>query len=87
MKALEIVQDFEQILYITKVPNCILPEDIDAVCAMCYNWGVTLLELNQQVLSEKFIAKSLSLYKYTSPDFSKWHESIQVIMCLVIFFN
>jgi hypothetical protein len=52
--------------------------DIDSICLMCYNWGVTLVELSQYDLAEKFACKALSFTKFVSSNVSKLKETIQV---------
>lgn len=59
-------------------------DDIDSVCIMCYNWGITLVELNQYDLAEKFAGKALSLTKYVSTKVSNLKETIQVLIYFVI---
>jgi hypothetical protein len=54
------------------------PSDLDSICLMCYNWGVTLVELSQYDLAEKFACKALSFTKFVSPNVSKLKETIQV---------
>jgi hypothetical protein len=64
--------------------DCFLSEDIDSICATCYNWGITLVELSQHDLSETFVSKALSLSNFASSDFSRWKETIQVPACFLI---
>jgi hypothetical protein len=54
------------------------PVDIDDICATTYNWGVTLMELGQFVLAEKFISKALHLLAHTTPTMLAFHTTIQV---------
>ena len=42
-------------------------EDIDGVCIITYNYGISLLELEMIELAEKFICKALALLNHTSP--------------------
>ena len=60
-------------------PNLFREEDIDCICGTCYNWGITLLELEQPDLSEKFISKALNLIPYSSRELTKeWKVNMQV---------
>lgn len=80
LQALEWIEDFEQILKsITKEEiTSISLDDIDSICIMCYNWGITLVELNQYDLAEKFAGKALNFTKYVSSKVSNLKETIQV---------
>ena len=71
-EALQKVEEFEQLF--RKESNF----DAEDIYCMCYNWGITLIQLEQIVLAEKFISKALNLYHYTSQDFAIWNETIQV---------
>lgn len=53
-------------------------DDIDAICTLCYNWAVTLVELSQHDLAEKFACKALSLAALASPQVRSLKETIQV---------
>lgn len=74
-EALQKVEEFEQLVGKDLEFNA---EDINYICCMCYNWGITLIQLDQITLAEKFISKALNLYHYTSQEFAIWNETIQV---------
>jgi hypothetical protein len=58
----------------------VCPSDVDDVCCMCYNWGVTLVELGQTLLAEKFVSKSIDLVAHSSEMMDKFRDTIQVPM-------
>ena len=52
--------------------------DIDVICTLCYNWGVTLVELGQFELAEKFACKALSFANHTSLHVHSLRGTMQV---------
>lgn len=54
------------------------PGDTDAICTMCYNWGVTLVELGQHELAEKFACKALALSPHCSSHVQNLKDTFQV---------
>ena len=54
-------------------------EDIDGICSITYNYGVSLLELEMIDLAEKFICKALALFQHASPSMLGWKTNIQSV--------
>jgi hypothetical protein len=52
-------------------------ESIDQVASVAYNYGVTLAELNQAPLAEKFITTAIGLMPYTSPEMRQWSRRVE----------
>ena len=53
--------------------------DIHQIFSTCYNSGVTLVELGQPDLAEKFMSKAIAFLPYTSSDMqSNWKQSVDV---------
>lgn len=52
--------------------------DVDHVTSLAFNQGVTLMELAQADLAEKFIARALSLLPFASPAVASWRTRMQV---------
>jgi hypothetical protein len=57
--------------------------DVDDVCSMCYNWGVTLVELGQILLAEKFVCKAIDFIAHSSEMMEKFRDTIQVCKVLM----
>jgi hypothetical protein len=88
------IEEFEQLIKTLRTPphpsSASLPTDtsplplpfqsgdIDAICTMCYNWGVTLVELGQHDLAEKFASKALALIAHCSTHVHNLKDAIQV---------
>jgi len=64
--ALENIQEFEQLV---KQNAQFSQDDIDGIAKLAYNYGVTLLELDQIDIAEKFLSMSLSLSNFASESF------------------
>ena len=64
--ALENIQEFEQLV---KQHAPFSVDDIDGIAKLAYNYGVTLLELDQIDIAEKFLSMSLSLSNFASESF------------------
>jgi hypothetical protein len=81
-QALEKIQEFEQLLLrVSKqyiVSEVFDPEDIDETLALAYNYGVTLIDLNQLVLAEQFLLKSLSLVRFASDSYRLYLPRMEV---------
>ena len=52
-------------------------DDVDQIASIAYNYGVTLVELGQAELAERFVCRALGLLKHTSPVMSQWREKMQ----------
>ena len=81
-KAFEKIEDFLQL--ITTLGNqgdeniqLFSADDIDAICSVSYNYGVSLMELSNFDFAEKFISKSLALLAFTSQALSGWKSNMQ----------
>eukprot|EP01031_Cornospumella_fuschlensis_P024038 gene24038-29089_t len=51
--------------------------DIDQIFTLTYNYGVTLLDLDQLSLAENFMTKAAKLLPYTSTEMHMWEEKIK----------
>eukprot|EP01031_Cornospumella_fuschlensis_P024462 gene24462-29565_t len=51
--------------------------DIDQIFTLTYNYGVTLLDLDQLSLAENFMTKAAKLLPYTSTEMQMWEERIK----------
>lgn len=79
--ALETIQQFEQLV---KSNTAFSIDDIDSVAKLSYNYGVTLLELDQIDMAEKFMSMSLSLSKFASDSFKANLEVMQSSYAFVL---
>ena len=80
--ALEKIEDFLQLLTILanqgdENVKLFGADDIDGICSISYNYGISLMELEITELAEKFISKSLALLVYASPVLAGWKGNIQ----------
>ncbi len=52
-------------------------ESVDQITAVTYNYGVTLSELGQPKLAEKFINTAIGLMRYASTEMKQWSRRIE----------
>ena len=52
-------------------------ESVDQITAVTYNYGVTLSELGQPKLAEKFINTAIGLMRYASQEMKQWSRRIE----------
>jgi hypothetical protein len=52
-------------------------ESIDQIAAVTYNYGVTLAELGQTGLAERFINTAIGLMRYASPEMRQWSRRVE----------
>ena len=52
-------------------------ESVDQITAVTYNYGVTLSELGQAKLAEKFINTAIGLMRYASQEMKQWSRRIE----------
>lgn len=62
-------------------------DDIDNIVSITYNYGITLMSLEQIDLSEKFIGKAISLMQFVSPILSNWLDHMQVFIFIVYYIS
>lgn len=55
-----------------------LPDDIDHIVSLAYNYGVALVDLDQMALAEKFLSRAISLLGFASAAVKGWLPKIQV---------
>ena len=51
---------------------------MDRIVSMSYNYGVTLVDLDQVALAERFVAKAVNLLRFASHSLKSWLPRIQV---------
>ncbi len=91
LQALGVLSEFEQLLLVKcsgkySIESSVNKEDVDEVCCICYNWGVTLMELGQTVLAETFVSKALQFLRFSSPAMLGFERTIQVHFCKLCIF-
>ncbi len=62
----------------TTKTNTFLSEDIDHIVSLAFNYGVTLGDLDQPALAERFISKAIALLTCASPVVKAWLPKMQV---------
>ena len=72
--ALENIQEFEQL---TKSGAAFNIDEIESVARLSFNNGITLMELDQNDIAEKFISSALSLSNYASESFKSNLDNMQ----------
>jgi hypothetical protein len=89
-QALDRVEEFEQLAISMQFPeghssasedtpaNVFQQEDIDHIVSLAYNYGVTLVDLDQVSLAERFVAKAISLLPCASTFVKGWLSNMQV---------
>jgi hypothetical protein len=87
-QAVETIEEFAQLLQTTAtVPNSgcgagcdarFSIEDVDRITVLAYNYAVTLGELDDVVIAERFISQSLVLVRYASASIQQWLPRMQV---------
>jgi hypothetical protein len=55
-----------------------LPDDVDHIVSLAYNYGVTLLDLDQSALAERFLCRAMTLLTCASAAVKGWLPRIQV---------
>jgi hypothetical protein len=77
---IETIREVAQLLSSSQHPHAIfLASDIDRICSLAYNAGVTLASLEQYTLASDVIALALQIASYSSSTFlSEWHARMQV---------
>eukprot|EP01038_Epipyxis_sp_PR26KG_P006211 gene6211-8556_t len=68
-------------------PNDISPfslESIDMMVTLSYNYGITLIDLDQLDLANKFIVKAISLLPFSSSSIKSWLAKIQETHCQIL---
>jgi hypothetical protein len=55
-----------------------LPDDVDHIVSLAYNYGVTLLDLDQTALAERFLCRAMTLLTCASAAVKGWLPRIQV---------
>lgn len=69
----------------TNKANTFSLEDIDQICSIAYNSGVTLLTIEQFDLAEEFIDQSIQMLPYVSNNLSKeWCDKIKVSYSVLV---
>lgn len=53
-------------------------ESMDRIVALAYNYGVTLVDLDQVILAEKFVSKAISLLRLASSELRLWLPRMEV---------
>jgi hypothetical protein len=80
--ALEHVEEFEQLICnassSTLQPVRFDVCDIDYIVSLSYNYGVTLIDLDQILLAERFVNKALHLISFASDALKGWLPKLQV---------
>ena len=80
--ALEHVEEFEQLICnassSTLQPVRFDVCDIDYIVSLSYNYGVTLIDLDQILLAERFVTKALHLISFASDALKGWLPKLQV---------
>jgi len=51
---------------------------VDRIVSLAYNYGVTLVDLDQVALVEKFVSKAISLLRFASDSLQSWLPRMQV---------
>ena len=62
----------------TTTSTAFLSEDIDHIVSLAFNYGVTLGDLDQPALAERFISKAIALLTCASPVVKAWLPKMQV---------
>ena len=62
----------------TTTSTAFLSEDIDHIVSLAFNYGVTLGDLDQPALAERFISKAITLLVCASPVVKAWLPKMQV---------
>lgn len=88
--ALERIKEFHQSLICVAEANhssSFLIEDIDYICSVCYNYGISSLEMGRVNLARDFLNESLSLFDFAS-EFLKnnWKAKIEVCLSIIVVF-
>jgi hypothetical protein len=55
-------------------------ENVDRIVSLAYNYGVTLVDLDQVDLAEKFVSKAINLLRFTSTSLQAWLPRMQVFL-------
>ncbi len=76
--ALEKVEEFAQLLCQNHVHQKFAFEDIDHITSLSFNFGITLSDLGQSDLAERFLSQSLSLLQFASTGLQKCQHQMQV---------
>lgn len=82
--ALEHVEEFEQLIC-NASSSSLQPVrfdviDIDYIVSLSYNYGVTLIDLDQILLAERFVTKALHLISFSSDALKGWLPKLQVLL-------
>lgn len=60
--------------------------DIDQIFTLTYNYGITLLDLDQVSLAEQFMQKASKLLQYTSTEMHQWEQKVKVsVVCSILY--
>ena len=75
-QALDTICEFGK--WVVHSASCVDTENVDKICATTYNHGVTLCELGQLQMAEKFLTQALLLLPHTSKVVAdEWKTRIQ----------
>jgi hypothetical protein len=61
-----------------------LPDDVDHIVSLAYNYGVTLLDLDQTALAERFLCRAMTLLTCASAAVKGWLPRIQVSYAVLL---
>lgn len=82
-QCLEIIANFEDCLQKAKERGVrLVTEDINAVVSTAYNNGVTLMELGQHRVAERFVESAARLLPHAGESMSMWKTVIEVVILI-----
>lgn len=78
------MEEFEQLaLSLTNCEHGFHSDDIDRIVSLAYNYGVTLVDLEQVQLAEKFVSKAINLLHFASSAMKSWLPRMQVSFFII----
>jgi hypothetical protein len=83
-QAIETIEEFTQLVQSAHLSTeggggtAFKTDDIDHIAVQAYNYAVTLSELEDVQLAERFASQSLILARFASPRFKEWVTKMQV---------
>eukprot|EP01039_Chlorochromonas_danica_P008541 gene8541-9414_t len=76
--AFEKLQEVESVLKTLPTDGEVIDqEDIDQIFSLAYNYGITLLDLDQPVLAEQFLLRTMSIIQFTSTNMQVWQPKLR----------
>lgn len=76
--AFEKLQEVESVLRTLPTDGEVIDqEDIDHIFSLAYNYGITLLDLDQPVLAEQFLLRTMSIIQFTSSSMQVWKPKLR----------